>query len=85
VPGRQRDDQLSVKDSQPTRRHDQAAIRPAREGRHAALDFATSGASATNSAAYLRMRSASPAWWSDPALAPTPVSAIFIAKVVNCP
>ena len=40
VPGRQRDDQIAMKLRQRARRHDQAAIRSAREGRDGALDLA---------------------------------------------
>ena len=60
VAGRKRDDQIAMNRRQRARRRDQAAIRPAREGREGALEaMMTSGASAINSAAYLRMRSAS--------------------------
>ena len=40
VPGRQRDDQIAMKPRGRARRHDQAAIRSAREGRDGALDLA---------------------------------------------
>ena len=40
VPGRQRDDQLAMTHRQRARRHDQAAIAGAREGRDGALDLA---------------------------------------------
>ena len=40
VPGRQRDDQIAMNRRQRARRHDQAAIRGAREGRDGALDLA---------------------------------------------
>ena len=40
VPGRQRDDQIAMNERRPARRHDQAAIRNAREGRDGALDVA---------------------------------------------
>ena len=40
MPGRQRDDQIAMKPSLPRRRHDQTAIRSAREGRDGALDLA---------------------------------------------
>ena len=40
VPGRQRDDQIAMRARQRARRHDQAAIRGAREGRDGALDLA---------------------------------------------
>ena len=60
VPGRKRDDQIAMNRRQRARRRDQAAIRPAREGREGALEaMMTSGASEINFAAYLRMRSAS--------------------------
>ena len=40
MPGRQRDDQIAMNDRQSAPRHDQAAIRGAREGRDGALDLA---------------------------------------------
>ena len=40
VPGRQRDDQIAMNVRQRARRHDQAAIRAARECRDGALDLA---------------------------------------------
>ena len=40
VPGRQRDDQIAMNHRQRARRHDQTAIRGAREGRDGALDLA---------------------------------------------
>ena len=40
MPGRQRDDQIAMKRRRRARRHDQAAIRSAREGRDGTLDLA---------------------------------------------
>src|SRR5262245_12042738 len=40
VPGRQRDEQIVMKNRHPGRRHDQTAIRPVRECRDGALDLA---------------------------------------------
>ena len=42
MPGRQRDDQIAMNAASRARRHDQAAIRRAREGRDGALDLAAS-------------------------------------------
>ena len=40
MPGRKRDDQIAMNERQRARRHDQAAIRRARESRDGALDLA---------------------------------------------